>query len=394
MRLEGAVHAIRTAVTMSVLDDVHVVRVAGDEARAAVAHLLPCDLTMRDHEARATLLLDERGRVLADVVVARQDAGWLLFVEGLDARSLRAHLTRVVGERATVDELSPRHRIVSINGPYAWQLMAALEGPGIAALRYMTLSRGGEIVCLRAGKTGEYGYDLVVPADSLAATVARIHAAGSELGLVEVDRQALSVGAFESGFFDAHHPGMRGLDPVELGLQWRVTYDRAYVGSEALHAARRRSPRRLTALRAAAPFHAGDDVFHHTEPIGRVVRAGFSPTLESWIGAALIDRHLAHSGIADPVVQYRTPGRVPGGPVVIPDGAPAPVHVPDLGRRPKSSQVAVARHHRRREILQKPEVVQDPEATAMGSKHQIVLPGVHHHPVHRHRREAVPQREP
>ena len=311
MRLEGAVHAIRTAVTMSVLDDVHVVRVAGDEARAAVAHLLPCDLTMRDHEARATLLLDERGRVLADVVVARQDAGWLLFVEGLDARSLRAHLTRVVGERATVDELSPRHRIVSINGPYAWQLMAALEGPGIAALRYMTLSRGGEIVCLRAGKTGEYGYDLVVPADSLAATVARIHAAGSELGLVEVDRQALSVGAFESGFFDAHHPGMRGLDPVELGLQWRVTYDRAYVGSEALHAARRRSPRRLTALRAAAPFHAGDDVFHHTEPIGRVVRAGFSPTLESWIGAALIDRHLAHSGIAAFVTQSEDGSRTP-----------------------------------------------------------------------------------
>lgn len=297
MSVEDAVRAVRSSVTMSVLDDVLVVRIVGDAARAAVEHLLPCDLAMRDHEARATLLLDEGGRVLADVTVARQGDAWLLFIEGLAPDALQDHLARVVGDQASVERLWPTHRVIAIDGPYAWQLMAAIEGPGIAALRYMTLFRDADAIGLRAGKTGEYGYLLVVPVSRLPQAVARIQTVGRELDLVEVDREALSLCAFESGFFDAHHPGHAGRTPVELGLQWRVTYDRPYVGSEALHRVRRERPPRVTALRSETPFHAGDRVVFGDRAIGSVIRACWSPTLDAWIGAALLDRDLAHSGI-------------------------------------------------------------------------------------------------
>ena len=56
--------------------------------------------------------------------------------------------------------------------------------------------------------------------------------------------------------------------------------------------------------------------------------------------------------------------------------------------------MAVAGHDRRRELLQEPQIVQDPEAPAVCPNDQVVLPGVHSHPVDRHRGEAVPQGEP
>ncbi len=56
--------------------------------------------------------------------------------------------------------------------------------------------------------------------------------------------------------------------------------------------------------------------------------------------------------------------------------------------------MAVAGHDRRRELLQEPQIVQDPEAPTVCPNDQVVLTGVHSHPVDRHRGEAVPQGEP
>ena len=65
--------------------------------------------------------------------------------------------------------LQASHELWGLNGPYAWELASALLGPAVLGMTYLSLLRGpapggdDEVICFRAGKTGEYGYDLLVP---------------------------------------------------------------------------------------------------------------------------------------------------------------------------------------------------------------------------------------
>jgi glycine cleavage system aminomethyltransferase T len=292
------VKAIRHGVTSTVADHVNVVRLSGDGAREAVDRLCPCNVFLRDSDVRQTLLLDEHGIVLADVYLARDDDSWLLFVEGPSRDVLLAHIEAVVGHSADVENVSESHGIVSINGPFAWELMAALEGEAIVAFRYLSLYHPREgVTYMRAGKTGEFGYDLLVPRGELEATVATLQDVGHNFGLMTAGQEALSHCAFESWFFDIHHHSSAACTPLELGLQWRLDYDKTFLGSEAIAARRQQRRRRLTGLRCDRPIREGDTLKHGDVEVGTIVRATRSHTLGEWIGAAMIDMAYAHSGI-------------------------------------------------------------------------------------------------
>ncbi|MEZ4447019.1 MAG: hypothetical protein R3B72_48515 [Polyangiaceae bacterium] len=291
------VGAIRTAVALSHEHDSQVFRLRGDGAREAAAHLCPCNVDLRTSQMRPTVLVDERGAVIADATLARDDDDYLLLVQG--PGSLTDLVREVIGTRAEVVELSADHQLLALHGPYAWELMEGLEGPGVAALRYLTFfhPKGGGTY-FRAGKTGEFGYDLLVPEAKVAEIEARIAELGEALGLVEVSADAVSVATRESWFFDARCPALLGRSPVELGLQWRLRYDRQGYGAEALRERRRDQARRLTAFRSDRVPASGADVILDGAVIGEVVWAEASPTLDVVVGAALIDLPYAHSGIA------------------------------------------------------------------------------------------------
>jgi glycine cleavage system T protein (aminomethyltransferase) len=298
--IEQELRAIRHGVAWSLLDDVRLLRIGGKDAKDVARRLVPRDLTMHGSQARVSLLLDDQGRVLADVTVARDGDDWLIFAEGMTRGDFEAHVAEALRGEATANSLEDSHVMISLNGPFAWQLMVAHEGSGTMALRYMSLFRPREdTICLRAGKTGEYGYDLLVPREDLETTLARLHELGRPFDLVRASRETLMIASLESWFFDAHDPGLKGLTPAELGLRWRT--DDAAVSSR----------RRLCAVRAQSRFDAGDDVRHEGRIIGDLRRAQWSPTLACWIGAALIDRSLAHSGIDVFVAQDEAGRRVP-----------------------------------------------------------------------------------
>jgi aminomethyltransferase len=312
MSLERELRALRRSAAWSRLDHVAAFRVRGAGAFEAADRLFPAELYLQDGQIIQTLVLDAAGVPLADAYVALDDEELLVLAEGADPAALARHFAANAppGVDAAFDRLDG-FAIRSVNGPYAWEVMSALLDPEVMGLPYLTFFEVDGIVCLRAGKTGEYGYDLLVPEEREPELMARLAELAPAFDMVEAGLEALDHCALENWFFNIRREGRLGLTPLELQLQWRVSYRKEYVGAAALRERRARGvAERLTALVSAEEIAAGDPVEHEGRRIGRIVNAGFSAALGRFVGLALLDIAWACSGL-DCLVARRGAGTAP-----------------------------------------------------------------------------------
>lgn len=298
MPAEPQMAAVRETVALSRLDHVRCLRVEGAGAFELLDRTCSSELYLRDGQMIQTLLLDDLAHPLADVLLARDDEAFFLLADGPAPEALGEQLA-APGGTATVVDLSASHRLLSLNGPYAWELMAAVVGPEVLGLPYLSFFRSGGAVWFRAGKAGEFGYDALVPEAEAAGLEARLREAGQRFHLGFADLATLDQCALENWFFNARREGQApGVTPLELQLQWRVSYRKDFRGSAALRARRQEGARqRLTCVLSAEPLQAGDRVLFGDRELGPVVAAGHSATRGEWVGSALLDVAYAYPWI-------------------------------------------------------------------------------------------------
>ncbi|AKF04262.1 aminomethyltransferase family protein [Sandaracinus amylolyticus] len=294
MILPPEIVAIRAACGLVRASSTRVVRLRGDGARDTALWTLPSRLHLRDAQARQSLLLDEHGRPIADVVVCADDEEYLLLIDGpCDAVAhLRAHAR---GDVDVVD-VSTDHDVLEVHGPWAWELVAEVLGEDLLALPYLNFFRVDEGLCVRAGRTGEYGYHVIVAKGAADALWARLLARGADFDAAVVSQETLALCAFESWFFDAAHVP-EGATPIELQLQWRLATDRDFLGRDAIERHRATSSRAQVCIVSPRPLEVGDRVTLGARELGTITRAAFSSVRDEWVAAAMIPRELAHGGI-------------------------------------------------------------------------------------------------
>ncbi|PRQ09229.1 aminomethyltransferase family protein [Enhygromyxa salina] len=285
--------------------------VRGEHAYEVVEALCPRDLFVRSGRVLHALVLDEAGGIEADLLVCPRDQAFLLIADGLDDAGLLARLQAhaPAGAQFELEAVPADRTLFGLSGPYAWELIAALLGPELSTLRYLScialpeLADAGELaLCLRVGSTGEYGYELLLPPSSLAQLEAKLVELGPRFDLCEVDQAVLDRAALENGFFCPRHRGVLGRSPLQLALQWRVAFDLDYRGVEGLRAARDRGVnRRLSWMigRLEAGAATLGPLRREGAEVGELLEGFVSPVLGCFVGIALVDGELAHPWIAE-----------------------------------------------------------------------------------------------
>lgn len=304
MNPEG-MRAIREGVAITHADHFTTLRFSGgDGAWETLSWLTSGELFLRDGQVLHSLWLDERAHPLADVYVLRDDESFVVVAESQGA-DIVAHAHDNVRGDAVIDALGATHRVLSLNGPFAWELLGDIVGPDVVSLPYMASFRMDGGWALRAGKTGEFGYDLVLPVERADAIEARLRERGARFDLADAPLEVLESCMLENWFFNVRREGRLDVTPLELQLQWRTTRGREYLGAPALDARRAEGPRqRLTMLLPSARVHEGDEVHLWGDVVGTIVNASDGAAL------ALIDLAWAHPGIdAFEVSPARTPAR-------------------------------------------------------------------------------------
>ena len=300
MSLEAEYRFVRHSAALSRMDHVRIVRVDGEDAFEAVDAICSGDLWVRDGRMRQTLVLGEQGQPVSDVYVCSDDESCILLFEGMTTSELADFMSRYADPGLDVQlvELGRSHELISVHGPYAWEVLSKWLTPDIIGLPYLCFYDFSRGTCFRAGKTGEFGYDLLLPRQEAADAWRELLALVSALGGGEVSLQTLDLCALENGFFSVRHGSVEGLTPLELQLQWRLSTRKRFPGIEAIEARRSATVRRrVTHFVSARPANPGDEVRSEDTPLGHVRTAAFSPGVAGFVGTALLDITMAHPGI-------------------------------------------------------------------------------------------------
>lgn len=279
--------------------------ITGEGVEAALEAALPIDLaTLKPFGPRYSLLLDENGGILDDLMVTRWSTGFYLVVNGATKWDDLAHLREHLPDEVTLTHLEDS-ALLALQGPKA---AAALErlAPGIGALTFM---KGGEFRIAgvdawisRSGYTGEDGFEIAIPAER-AAEVADLICAQPEvkpIGLGARDSLRLEAGLPLYG-----HDMTPETSPMEADLMFGVNKRRrtegGFIGAERVlgELANGVSRKRVgLALEGRLAAREGAEVFAGSERVGTVTSGGFSPSLEHPIAMAYVATAHAATGTA------------------------------------------------------------------------------------------------
>jgi len=284
--------------------------VAGEGAQAALEALLPADLaTLAIGGQRYSLLLDDHGGILDDLMITRWPHGFFMVVNGATCQADIAHIGARLPAGVTLIWRED-HGLLALQGPRAAEALASLDlepaAPGIVpveALWFMAAGpyrwHGADLHVSRSGYSGEDGFEIAVPVAAIAAFADALaaHPAVRPIGLGARDSLRLEAGLPLYG-----HDLTPDIDPVEAGLGFAIARRRraegGFPGHARIAAALRDGPARRRvglAIEGRLAAREGAVVLAGDRPIGVVTSGGFAPSLGHPIAMALIDA--AHAAI-------------------------------------------------------------------------------------------------
>jgi len=293
-KLREAVSVLRNGVGLVRHESLRV-HIFGESAAIEVETRLPMDLAIREGQFKQGLVLDDTGCPRADLLAGFIQHELFVVSRGLDA----GRMTEALGGGSAGD-----WDIIGVEGPYAWELMASWDSPGIIGLPFMgAFSPKDGIHIIRAGFTGEYGYLLLVRPELAGRVWEELCSLGQAFDAAVVEQAAIQHCSLENWVFDPERDGKHTLDALELQLRWRVDMTKATPGLDALRAHKAAGlRRRITAMSAPSPVAIGADVLADDLLIGRVLAT--APDLEGDTHRvlAVLDMPYAQPGIDSYVV--------------------------------------------------------------------------------------------
>ncbi len=252
-----------------------------------------------------TFAADEEGMLESDLYIANDDENFYLIGESLvDDDKTRSVLDECGAQEHGVEDLSQSTALIGLDGYEAWHVAKELFGADVLGLPYLSIETydldGIEIKLIRAGKTSEFGYLLMVPAQSAQTVWERL--VGAEKEVAPVGLAAHMGLRLDGRFFNIHAEGAAVRDPLSLGLQWMIDLDADdYRGKEAIEARRAAGLKRKiigVVPEAGTELRQRAAITHQGEKVAEVITWTPSPTLGHPIGLALFDVPFAYSGLA------------------------------------------------------------------------------------------------
>ena len=235
-----------------------------------------------DGEAQYTLLTNERGGIVDDLIVYRMGLGhYLLVVNAGNREAAYGWLKEREARGTEVRDASDEYALVAVQGPRSLERLDLADAP--AFTHAMGEIDGVEVMVCRTGYTGEKGVELMCAADDAVALWDAVIARGVvPAGLGARDTLRLEV------CYPLHGNDItQDTDAISAGLAWTCALDTDFTGADVLRRVKAQGPeRRLAAFvmeekaipRPGMPIEGGGEVTSGTQ----------SPSLDVGIGMGYV----------------------------------------------------------------------------------------------------------
>jgi len=277
--------------------------VSGENAGEELEKLLPGAITsLKEGRMRYSLLLNEEGGILDDLMVTNAGPQYGLVVNGACKWDDIAHLREYLPDEITLTHYD-ENALLALQGPEAVDALSTLV-PEAAELVFMTAGYfewdNVPLWIARAGYTGEDGFEIAVPSEHVEKLANALIAADAvkPAGLGARDSLRLEAGLPLYG-----HALNTETGPVSADLIFALTKKRretgGWLGHEKIMPVFENGPatkRVGLKLDGRMPAREGAEVFVGGSKVGTVTSGGFSPTLGQPIAMAYIDSNHSAEG--------------------------------------------------------------------------------------------------
>ena len=286
------------------------VRLHGAAAARALEALVPGDLqALGPQRMRYTLLLNETGGILDDLMATRVEDGLMLVVNAACKEADLAHLEQRL-DRAVAIEPRFERALLALQGPAAAAVLARFAG-GVERMPFMSAAEvsiaGAACTVTRSGYTGEDGFEISLAANQAMRVAERL--------LAEPEVAPIGLGArdtlrLEAGLCLYGHDIDETTTPIEAGLAWTIGKRRRAEGgfpgaATVLRQLAEGTARKRAGIRpdGRAPARDGTAVVDPGgAPVGQITSGGFGPSVNAPIAMGYVDASHSAEGAALAVV--------------------------------------------------------------------------------------------
>ena len=274
--------------------------ISGVDALNNLQYLFTNDFSkMKDGQVRYTVMCDESGGIIDDMLVYRMSEDRFYIVVNASNRASDADWMRErVFGAAELTDVSDRTAQIAVQGPVAVSALAKLTDAAPAA-RY-TFTENAKVAgvpCLisRSGYTGEDGFEIYCEPGQAGAVWDALIDAGRGEGVIPCGLGARDTLRLEAALPLYGHEMDRGVTPVETGLEFAVKMKKDnFIGKAALLAggkpARRRVGVKITGRGIARENYT---VYYKGAEIGKTTSGTYCPYLGYAAAMALVDARVA-----------------------------------------------------------------------------------------------------
>jgi aminomethyltransferase len=286
------------------------IRLHGAEAARALEVLVPGDLQgLAPQRMRYTLLLNDTGGILDDLMVTRIEGGLMLVVNAARKEADLAHLQARLDPAVAIEPHFER-ALLALQGPTAATVLARFA-PGVEQMPFMSaaeaLLAGTPCFVTRSGYTGEDGFEISLSAADAPALAERL--------LAEPEVMPIGLGArdtlrLEAGLCLYGHDIDETTTPAEAALAWTIGRRRRSEGgfpgaAIVLRQLAEGTERRRVGIRpdGRAPAREGAAVVDQAgNMVGCLTSGGFGPSVGGPIAMGYVDSAHAADGTALAVI--------------------------------------------------------------------------------------------
>lgn len=302
--------AVRSAAGLFDVSHMGELECTGPGAAAGVARLTCLAVErLAVGQARYSLILDEAGGILDDVIVYRLGGAWYrIVVNAANAAAMADHARRVAAAAgaggAEVRDASAELSLLALQGPRAAAIVREAGGSALAALGRYRCRRAAvadvPVLAARTGYTGEDGFELFVAAEQAEALWTRLLEAGAGAGLAPAGLGARDTLRLEAALPLYGHELTPEVSPLEAGLGRFVSAAGGFIGAAALRRQRQQGVARALVhlqLHGRAVARAGYPITTAAgTPVGSVTSGGYGPWLQRSLAMGLVARQHAAVG--------------------------------------------------------------------------------------------------
>ena len=279
--------------------------VTGKDALKNLRTIFTNDFTdMKTGRVRYTLLCNEAGGILDDIVVCKMDEErYMLVVNAANREKDFSWIRSHVSGACACEDISDSLAQIAIQGPASEDILKSLSTT-IPEKYYTFVEKGqsGMVPCIvsRTGYTGEDGFELYCHNDDAQALWEKLLAAGKDSGLIPCGLGARDTLRLEAGMPLYGHEMDETVTPFEAGLSFAVKMEKSdFIGKAGLTG--KEKPSRIRTgleITGRGIVREKSPVFCQGGQIGETTSGTFCPYLGKAVAMAFLQTPYAEPGTA------------------------------------------------------------------------------------------------